>query len=142
MWFSHKFKGPGLRYEVAVSIQGGDIVHAHGPFACGRFADISIFRLGLIDKLLPGEMVEADGGYKGEPEKIRLPYENLSNADRRAQRRARGRHETVNRRFKQFGCLQNTFRHDTSKHDMVFRAVVVLTQLSINNGESLFVCDY
>lgn len=22
-WFSHKFKGPGLRYEVAISIKGG-----------------------------------------------------------------------------------------------------------------------
>ena len=26
MWFSHKFKGPGLRYKVAVSIKGRDIV--------------------------------------------------------------------------------------------------------------------
>jgi hypothetical protein len=26
MWYSHKYKGPGLRYEVALSIRGGDIV--------------------------------------------------------------------------------------------------------------------
>lgn len=31
IWYSHKFKGPGLRYEVAVSILTGDIVWLHGP---------------------------------------------------------------------------------------------------------------
>jgi hypothetical protein len=27
-WFSHKFKGPGLRYEVAISIKGGYCSHS------------------------------------------------------------------------------------------------------------------
>ena len=31
-WFSHKFKGPGLRYEVAVSIRKGHIVWVNGTF--------------------------------------------------------------------------------------------------------------
>lgn len=72
-WFSHKFKGPGLRYEVAVSIVGGDIVHTNGPFPCGAWPDIKIFRSDLINKLAPGEMVEADNGYRGQPDKIRTP---------------------------------------------------------------------
>lgn len=33
-WFSHKFKGPGVRYEVAVCIKTGDVVWINGPFPC------------------------------------------------------------------------------------------------------------
>ncbi len=29
-WYSHKFNGPGLRYEIALSIKTGDIVWAYG----------------------------------------------------------------------------------------------------------------
>jgi hypothetical protein len=43
-WYSHKFKGPGFRYKVAVGIQTGDIVWTHGPFACGMFPDITMRR--------------------------------------------------------------------------------------------------
>jgi hypothetical protein len=42
-WFSHKFKGPGVRYELAISIRGGNIVHIHGPFPA-KCPDIEIFR--------------------------------------------------------------------------------------------------
>ena len=34
-WFSHKVKGPGLRYEVALCISTGYIVWMHGRFPCG-----------------------------------------------------------------------------------------------------------
>ena len=34
-WFSHKFKGPGLRYEILVCIQTGDIVSVSELFPCG-----------------------------------------------------------------------------------------------------------
>ena len=42
-WYSHKFNGPGLRYEVGIAIQSGDIVWVHGPFPPGRFPDLTIF---------------------------------------------------------------------------------------------------
>ena len=74
-WFSHKFNGPALRYEVAVSINGGDIVHTNGPFPAGAWPDITIFRDELIHKLEEDEMIEADRGYKGEPTKIRTPMD-------------------------------------------------------------------
>ena len=44
MWFSHKFKGPGLRYEVGLSILGGEIVWIGGPYACGLWPDLKIFK--------------------------------------------------------------------------------------------------
>jgi len=42
-WFSHKFKGPGVRYEVGLCIRTGDIVWINGPFPCGQYPDITIF---------------------------------------------------------------------------------------------------
>jgi hypothetical protein len=42
-WFSHKFKGPGVQYKVALNIMMGDIVWINGPFPCGCYADITIF---------------------------------------------------------------------------------------------------
>jgi hypothetical protein len=138
MWYSHKYKGPGLRDKVALSIRGGDIVHINGPYACGAWPDITIFREVLIHKLLPGEMVEADRGYRGEPTKIRTPVDYQTRREKKRKSRARACQETVNKRFKQWGCLKQCFHHDLSKHKHVFQAVVVLTQLSINNGEALF----
>lgn len=142
-WYSHKFKGPGVRYEVAVSINGGDIVHINGPFACGHNPDITIFRSKLIYKLEAGEMVEADRGYRGEPTKCRLPVDYMNRRQRRQKNRARARQETVNARFKTFAALSQRFRHritmeDMSKHRVVFESIAVITQLGIDNGEKLF----
>ena len=35
MWYSHKFHGAELRYEIGMCIQTGDIVWVNGPFKCG-----------------------------------------------------------------------------------------------------------
>ena len=56
--------------------------------------------------------------------------------------RVRNRQETINNRFKSFGNLLQTFRHHIPSHGEVFRAVAVMTQLLINDGEKLFVCGY
>jgi len=39
-WYSHKFRGPGLHYEVGVCIQTAWIVWIHGPFPPGHWPDI------------------------------------------------------------------------------------------------------
>lgn len=136
-WYSHKFKGPGVRYEVGVCIRSGDIVWIHGPFPCGRWPDIKIFRNALIKKIPHGEKVEADGGYRGEPQKIEIP-----SGKHDMKQRVRSRHETVNKRFKQWQILNRVFRHEVWKHQSVFGAVAVLTQLAIENNEPLFPVDY
>jgi DDE superfamily endonuclease len=104
-WYSHKFKGPGLRYEVAVAISTGYIVSIHGPFPCGRYPDIKIFRTLLKHQLLPYERVEADKGYRGEPLYVSCPHDFSSDAKKDAKAKARARHETINRRLKQWSCL-------------------------------------
>ena len=142
-WYSHKTKKPCVRYEIGVSIQSGDIVWVSGPWRAGRYPDISIFHLGgLKEKLLKaGERAEADLGYRGEPQTIDLPNEGPSDMYL-AKKRARMRHETCNRRFKNWACLKQTFRHGVAFHRDCMFAVVVLTQISIRNGEPLFGAAY
>ena len=133
-WFSHKFKKAGLRYEVAVCIKTGDIVWINGPFPCGRWPDLKIFRRALMNMLGLGEMVEADLGYRGEPQFARTPRTYVSRSDRRAKKKARARHETVNKRLKDFSCLAKTFRHERTLQRHCFFAAAVATQLSFENG--------
>ncbi len=108
---------------------------------CGEWPDIKIFRRNLKHRLADGEMVEADRGYKGDP-RVRNSDNVVSRTDARAKTRARARHETVNRRLKQWGCLKQTFRHDRHKHKEVFAVVAVITQLAFDNGEGPFQCCY
>lgn len=76
-YFSHKFKGRGLRYEVGVCIQTGDIVWINGPFPCGKRSDLGIARQGVIGALKEGERVEADAGYEGEAYRINTPNDYM-----------------------------------------------------------------
>ena len=143
-WYSSKFNGPGLRYEIAVSIAGGDIVWINGPFAPGQFPDYKIFlECGLKDMLETGDRVEADDGYmNADPQYIKAKssawHPDKSNSVRN---RVRARHETVNNRMKFFNALGNKFQHPLQRHQDVFTAVAVLVQLSIRSGEELFEID-
>lgn len=89
------------------------------------------------------ERVEADDGYIGSaPQYVKCPGSVANLAHREEmQQRVRNRHETVNRRFKQFRILKEVFRHDPRLHWCVFTAIAVLTQISIENGDELFDID-
>lgn len=139
-WWSHKFNGPALRYEVALGIQKGWICWINGPFAAGAWPDIKIFKIGLKKQLERGEQCEADGGYSGDLA-IRAPTESKNLLDHRMKSDARSRHETVNRRFKQFDCMKS-YRHAKEKHVFCFEAVAVITQLGLENGEPLYSVYY
>ena len=107
-WYSHELHAAGVRYEVAVSIKEGHIIWVKGPFPCGEWPDIKIFRKYLKHALLPNEHVEADHGYSGEPEKIDTPDEPMA-FSRETKKMLHSRHETENNRFKQWGCLSVCF---------------------------------
>lgn len=62
-WHSYKFSGPGVRYEVAVSIKKPNIVWVNGAFPCGTYPDLRIFRKALKQKLLLDKLIVADGDY-------------------------------------------------------------------------------
>ena len=137
--------GAGLRYEVCVAIETNNIVWISGPFAPGRggFPDIKIFRTAGLKHLLASynERAIADKGYGGEPAVILKKGEGTE-AERKRATYARARQETINGRMKNWNILKNKFRHndghDVAKHGIVFRAVAVLTQLTIQTEEPLF----
>ena len=133
----HKFKKkPGLRYKVAVCLRTSDIVWINGPHYPGTHNDIAIFQMALIHLLDDGERLEADRGYIGEhPTYIKMPTGIDQNENRQwLDQRHRNRHETVNRRFKVFNCMNSKFRHSMEKHGDCFNCVATLTQLSMDHG--------
>jgi hypothetical protein len=140
-FFSHKINGAALKYEVGVCIQTGDIVWVNGPFKAGKWNDIKLYRRTLKEQLLPGEMVEADRGYRGD-ETVRCPDTVFSRSDKQAKQKARARHETVNGRLKNFRVLASVFRHERNLHQFVFYAVAVLIQISFENGSPPFSVRY
>lgn len=100
IFWSYKFKMCGLRYEVGIGIQSGDICWINGPYEPGLYNDDMIFGDALVQELEPGERVEADDGYRGHaPEHVRCPS-CISNPieDEAMQKRVRSRHETCNKR--------------------------------------------
>lgn len=132
-WYSHKFKGPGLRYEIGLNIRTGSIVWKHGGYPCGEYPDLKIARDAYTLSVNPGEMTLADKGYR-DSNFFLLPTERNGILHKKIM----SRHETVNKRVRQFKILKETFRHPLVKHPTVFHAVVNITQLIIENGEPLY----
>ena len=142
-FYSHKIKAAALRYEVGVAIQTGDIVWVNGPFKCGAFPDLKIFRSKLKYRLDPGEFVEADNGYRGEPLCVRVASCFVSKTDKRAKAKARARHETVNRHFKKLGVLSKVFQHKKlEKHKICFFSVATIEQIANNIGHKSYSVTY
>ena len=144
-WFNHKTNGTGVAWEVALCIRTGHIVWINGPYPPGMYPDISIFRDALLSFLEQGERSEADDGYfaKALLGSIFTPKGNTRDEIDAEQRQlVRNFHETVNGRFKIWQCLEQECRHGVAKHSAMFRAVAVITQLTIEAGEPLFAVDY
>jgi hypothetical protein len=137
---SHKYAGKSaLRYELGVDILAGNLVWIQGPYSASDYTDITNFNKVLRNFLEPGERVEADEGYLGHPDKIKCPGNDANPAENRAmQGRVRAHHETLNGRLKNWGVLSQVFRHHIMMNGDVFRACVVVTQLTIQDGEPLF----
>lgn len=139
-YYSYKFRGPGIRYLVALSIRTTDIVYLAGPYLPGVHNDLQIFRAcGIKGEMEQHEKVEADDGYQAEcPAYCVCPGGFDAREDQaRLRGKVRMRHEHVNKRMKNFACLLNRFRHGVEKHSSCFRAVAVVTQLSMEGGEPM-----
>ena len=143
-FYSFKFKKSGLRYEIYLCIKTGEIVWINGPYECGIWNNLQIFRNSLMSHLEPGERVEADDGYIGEhPQHIKCPRGFANDPECiYMQQRIRNRQETVNKRFKNWGILKQVFRGNIPDHGDAVHAVGVITQISIMGGEKLFSCGY
>ena len=140
IWYSEKFNGPALRYEIGVCIQTGWIVWVNGPYPAG-LPDRNIAREWINYELEEGECYLADGGYCDGHQYTVTPT-GLRNYDEHMKTVARARHEAVNGWFKRFGILKQQFRHRKELHHLVFGAVANITQLSIMLGHSPFDVEY
>ena len=69
--------------------------------------------------------------YLNNSKKIRnLEYEAISLAS--------ARHESINRKMKNFFFLKKVYQNDTNKHHLIFMAVTTLVQLDMVNGNHPF----
>jgi hypothetical protein len=145
-WSSHKFKGPGLAYELAICVHEPKLVWVNGPFRAGE-SDSEIFRKlnGLRSKLLPGQMAIGDRGYAGLPD-VSTNNPEDDRVTSTFKRRARARHESFNARIKRFAVTSTAFRcyhdhHGETVHDShraCFVAVCVIVQYEMENGHPIF----
>ena len=139
--FSQKLNGPGYKYEIGVCIQTGDIVWVNGPFKAGKH-DVTIFREdGLKDALCDDEGVECDAVYNGENQ-LKNPKVAQSEDARQQKSKVRGRGEGVNGRLKVFRILDDTFRHQRSKHAWAFMAAAVIVQLGFDIHGPMYKVEY
>jgi hypothetical protein len=145
-WYSQKFNGPGLKYEVGVCIRTADIVWINGPFVCST-NDSTVFKEGLANLLAEDEGVECDAGYKGHYS-LKSKDVSSSRLQRREKNKTRARHENINARLKLFQVLNVPFRHSNpreammEKHGLCFKAIAVITQLKAERGEKPFDVTY
>ena len=137
VYFSHKSNGPAYKYEVAVSIKGGDIVWVSGPWPAA-IKDKKIFKLHLAKHLGENERAEVDNGYR-QTAKAAVPAAGETFLHKKGKAQAQSRQEIHNGLFKCFHSLQDRFRElDPEKHCLAFNAVAILTQLSKDHGEQLY----
>ena len=139
-WYSHKFKGAGLRYEVGVAIATGWIVWVFGPFPCGACNNLGVARTMVqtmmeTDKMYVGDKGYQDGGLFG------YTPTGQHNYQQRVEGLARARHETVNGQLKKWNVLSNKFWHPLELHNMVFFGITNITQLSIEEDSPTFQVD-
>jgi hypothetical protein len=146
-WYSHKFNGPGVAYEVVIALHSTNVISVRGPFPAS-IHDITVFRGGrkdefpknpaaVIFKTKAGQRVIGDSGYEGEHEKVAITREGDSVEVKKFKARAKARHESFNSRLKSFQILDLAFRHGFGQHQMAFEAVCTLCQLDMENGHVL-----
>jgi hypothetical protein len=109
-------------------------VHVNGPFWAGHWQDLRVARNWLHYRLPRGEFYLADHIYK-DPTGPSVTRPELPVGERRQYDKLMARHETINRRFKEWNILQHTFRHGEDLHSTVFQAIASITQLQIENGD-------
>ena len=137
VYWSHKSNHAAFKYEVAVSICGGDIVWVSGPWPAAM-RDKLIFSMHLEKHLGKHEKSEMDNGYS-KTDKAMIPGAAESFLHKKQKSQARGRQENFNGRLKVFCILKHKFRgSNPDKHYIAFNAVAILVQLGQENGERMY----
>jgi hypothetical protein len=129
-WYSKKFNGPGLRYEIALALYSDQVVWFSGPHPCGEYSDLKTYQSCGLRALLiaSNERAIADGTYMDGSVSGK---EKGSKQWKKAKSRMRARQESLNKRLKVFKMMREKFVFGREKHQMVFQAALFLVQLSL-----------
>ena len=71
------------------------------------------------------------------PDRIVVPSEDRKSNLNYQHKLIMARHEGVNKRIKDWRCMNSIWRHGWKAHVPTFYAIVALTQLKFENGEPL-----
>lgn len=136
--YSFKFKSAGLDYQLCIAIRGKDfLVHCHGPVKASTH-DLTVWRDSGVEERVPfGKFGIGDSAY-GSIECIAYKNPMDDPEVKKFKARALARHESYNKRLKNFGILDSTFRHDLEKHRMVVEGIMVVLQYSMRTDAPLF----
>jgi len=91
----------------------------------------------LANKIPEGKKVLGDSALRSS-KKASTRKTGNSHKMKHFRSRAQGRQETLFKRFKTFGILEQRFRHGYELHKMVLDAVAVIVQYDMENGHPLF----
>jgi DDE superfamily endonuclease len=138
-WWSHKSNGPAVTYELVIHTRKQQLMWIKGPKPAAT-KDITMTREpdGILGKIPDGKKIIGDKAYRGEPDKISAPNPHDSLVSSTYKSRARSRHETFNKRIKDFQIISQPFRNMLDKHQIAFEAICVLVQYDIETDNPLF----
>ena len=139
IWFSHKFNGPGLNYEIGILIHKPHLIWVRGPTPPGQFNDATVFKQALMQRLPVGRKALADDGYEQEDLKDHCITKNGLDPPEIVdfKNRALSRHEKFNGILKKFGVLKQVFRHRDVLllHEDCFKAACVVAMYELELGQ-------
>lgn len=154
-WYSHKFNGPGVSFEVVSDPVDGRIRWINGPEPAS-IHDLTFLRGGqkrdrknwkrsaLYFHVPQNVKLVGDSAYEGQPDKVTVTRDAHKPATKVLFARMKSMMETCFKRLKDFNCINGPFRHGNSTADkltkikMVFEAAAVLVQYDCENGHPLF----
>jgi hypothetical protein len=125
---------------VATALGVSKIVHVGGGVPCGAYPDLKIARLCLLPKIgeegRENERAAADKGYRDKENTFITPLKNNRGSHRIDLHNSfindiKSRHETVNKRLKDFGVLRQMYRGGWKEHTIIFRAICIITQIKM-----------
>jgi len=133
-WYSHKFNGPAVRYEVGICIATGWIVWFNGPYKPGDYPDLKLAQeCGLHECLDEDERYIADGTYTCN--QALIPHDIANHYESVYMQWCRTRHEATNKLFKLFKVVCNKFERSPFKHGLFVHAIAQIVQLGIMTGQ-------
>jgi len=154
-WWSHKFNGPGVSFEVVADPVEGKIRWINGPEPAsthdltflrgGKKGDIRHWKRSSLYFHVPKHVkLVGDSAYEGQSDKVTTTMDAHKPTTKVLFGRMKSMMESCFKRFKDFKILRESFRHGNGTADklqkikIAFEAVAVLVQFDCENGHPLF----